>query len=82
MASLEDLKSMNIKEMVEDEEPQIISRKEKEPIEVKFPEKPTVLQNAPLHEVGKIILIVGELLILQSTGHSFVVDLDNWLCDQ
>jgi hypothetical protein len=33
--------------------------KEKEPIQVKFPEKPTVLPNAPLHQVGKIIFIVG-----------------------
>lgn len=49
--------------------------KEKAPIEVKFPEKPTVLPNAPLHQVGKIIFIVGELLIVESVGGAFVVDL-------
>lgn len=51
-------------------------------IEVKFPEKPNVLANAPLHQVGKVAFIVGELLIIESHGGAFVVDLDNWLCDE
>ena len=37
--------------------------------------------NAPLHEIGKIIYVVGELLILEAGGGSFVVDLDNWVAD-
>lgn len=51
-------------------------------MEVKFPVKPTFLPNAALHLVGRVILTVGELLIVESGGGSFVVDLDNWLSDE
>lgn len=66
---------MNLRDLEENEEPMEHHHKEKAPIEVKFPEKPTVLPNAPLHQVGKIIFIVGELLIVESVGGAFVVDL-------
>jgi len=49
---------------------------------VKFPDKPTILVNAPLHQVGKVIYVVGELIIVESLSGAFVVDLDNWLCDE
>jgi len=29
-----------------------------------------------------VVFIVGELLIIESQGGAFVVDLDNWLCDE
>ena len=32
--------------------------------------------------MGKVVFIVGELLIIESHGGAFVVDLDNWLCDE
>jgi rRNA processing protein Gar1 len=51
-------------------------------VEVKFPDKPTFLPSAALHLVGRVVLTVGELLIVESAGGSFVVDLDNWLSDE
>ena len=52
-------------------------------MEVKFPDKPTFLPSAALHLVGRVVLTVGELLIIESGGGgSFVVDLDNWLSDE
>jgi rRNA processing protein Gar1 len=32
--------------------------------------------------VGRVAFIVGELLIIESQGGAFVVDLENWLCDE
>lgn len=32
--------------------------------------------------MGRVAFIVGELLIIESQGGAFVVDLDNWLCDE
>lgn len=37
---------------------------------------------APLHEIGKVIFVVGELLIVEANNGSFVVDLDNWVADE
>lgn len=33
-------------------------------LEAKFPEKPTFLNTAALHDIGKVIFVVGELLIV------------------
>lgn len=57
-------------------------QKEKIEVEVKFPDKPTFLPSAALHLVGRVVLTVGELIIVESGGGSFVVDLDNWLSDE
>lgn len=51
-------------------------------LEAKFPEKPSFLSTAALHEIGKVIFVVGELLIVQANNGSFVVDLDNWVSDE
>ena len=50
--------------------------------EVKFPEKPSVFISAPLHEIGKVVFVVGELLIVEAISGVSVVDLDNWVSDQ
>lgn len=55
--------------------------REKPVLQVKFPEKPSVFASAPLHEVGRVLSVVGELLILESLSGTFVVDLDNWVSD-
>lgn len=56
------MKGINLRAMEEHEED--APRKEKPQIAVQFPEKPSVLANAPLHEIGKVIFVVGELLIV------------------
>ncbi len=40
------------------------------------------MSNSPLHEVGKVIFVVGELLIVEALSAAFVVDLDNWIVDE
>lgn len=75
------MKGVNLKELEEEEHMPSHQPKEKL-IEVKFPDKPTILANAPLHEIGKIVFIVGELFIVQASTGSFVVDLDNWVSDE
>ena len=56
--------------------------REKKEASVKFPPKPEVVGKPPMHEVGSITMVVGELLIVESKGQpSLVVDLDSWLCD-
>ncbi len=40
------------------------------------------MPNAPLHEIGKVMFVVGQLWILQASSATFVVDLDNWIADE
>lgn len=83
LASLEELKSLNLRDLEEQEEgaENQPKQKEKSELEVKFPNKPTFLPSAALHLVGRVVFTVGELLVIESGGGSFVVDLDNWLSD-
>jgi rRNA processing protein Gar1 len=81
LESLEDMKGINIRSLEEENDHVESKPREKPSIQPKFPEKPSVFITAALHEIGKVIFIVGELLIVQAQNGSFVVDLDNWVAD-
>lgn len=50
-------------------------------LQPKFPPPQSITPDTKLHEVGKILQKVDDLLIIEANSPINLVDLDNWLFD-